>query len=63
MMETKDEHPSGVGQRYFYGESGKRNYRINLGRAYLDGEGVRPNKRLARIWLAKAAKQNHRQAL
>jgi len=26
-MKMKDEHPSVVGQRYFYGESGKRNYR------------------------------------
>jgi len=34
----------------------------NLGTAYLDGEGVRSNKRLGVSWLQKAANNGHKEA-
>ena len=35
----------------------------NLGKAYLDGVGVKVNRRNARHWLKKAAAQGHKKAI
>jgi TPR repeat protein len=54
-----------VKQLEFYkkrAEEGSDHAQYELGMRYLDGKGTPPDKKLAREWLAKAAKQGHSQA-
>ena len=59
---TKPNPKKGVEWLRKAARKGDAKAQYNLGRAYLKGEDVRANKRLAKIWLEKAAAQNHRQA-
>jgi TPR repeat protein len=34
----------------------------NLGRHYLEGEGVKRSEKIAKLWLAKAARRGHGKA-
>jgi TPR repeat protein len=42
---------------------GDTSAQYNLGMAYLDGEGVKPNRHYARVWFEKAARQGHKKAI
>jgi len=43
-------------------QKGDAKAQYNLGSSYVDGDGVRSNKRVGAVWLKKAASLGHKKA-